>query len=209
MPYQNRVTPFSTIEINPARGMFMGNRGILHNEHQQLLKQTWQHKAWVTCVLNHTDKKGQQWHRKIMQPRRYTELFFLDEATALAAGHRPCALCRNADYKRFMSAAGDNFTRAVDLDNQLHKERIASIKERKYTNHMLSHIPNGAMFIKDLTSTQPILKWHGAYYPWTHKGYQTSVNLEDKFIWTLTPKSILTTINNGYVPAVDVKIRSC
>src|SRR5688500_15168681 len=96
MPLQNRVTPFGEIEAAPARGLFMGNRGILHDANQQLGRARWRHKSWVTCLLSFKDRR-----REVMAPRRYTELFFCDEAVALAAGHRPCAECRREDYERF------------------------------------------------------------------------------------------------------------
>lgn len=85
MLLQNRVTPFSTIEINPARGLFTGNRGTLHNNQQQLVNPRWGHKAWIVCQLQFKNLL-----RPLMEPNRWTQLFFLDEATAFAAGHRPC-----------------------------------------------------------------------------------------------------------------------
>ncbi len=99
MPHQNRLTPFSTIEAVAARGTLMGNRGILHDEQGRLGKARWRHPHWVTCLL---EFKG-RW-RPVMQPHAYTELFFLDEATAFAAGHRPCGECRRPDYLRFLDA---------------------------------------------------------------------------------------------------------
>ncbi len=89
MPHQNRVLATGEFVADPARGLFMGNRGILHDEYQRIGHVRWRHKAWITCRLKY---KG--WFREIMQLGNYTELFFLDEAVALAAGHRPCALCR-------------------------------------------------------------------------------------------------------------------
>ena len=102
MPLQNRMTPLGDIIAHSGRGSFMGNRGILHAPDQRLGKARWRHPHWVTCVLVYKD-----WHREVMQPNNYTELFFLDEATALAAGHRPCALCRRKDYDAFQRALCD------------------------------------------------------------------------------------------------------
>jgi hypothetical protein len=99
MPLQNRVTPWSAIEASPARGLFTGNRGCLVRETGRLASEGWRTKAWICCVLEWRGRR-----RPVMQPRVWTELFFLDEATALAAGHRPCAYCRRADYNRFMAA---------------------------------------------------------------------------------------------------------
>ena len=88
MPRQKRVTPFGSIIPTPERGTFLGNRGVLHDEHGRI-RRPWQLKRWIVCVLQFRGRK-----RTVMTPGRYTELFFLDEATALAAGHRPCAECR-------------------------------------------------------------------------------------------------------------------
>ena len=96
MPLQNRVTPFGEIIATAARGLYMGNRGRLHDEHRVLRRQHSSETRWLVCV---TEFRGRK--RVPMSPRMYTELFFLDEATALAAGHRPCAECRNPDYRRF------------------------------------------------------------------------------------------------------------
>ena len=89
MPRQNRVNPWGEIISVSDRGLFMGNRGTLHDAHGQLTSQRWTRKPWVTCQLSFKDR-----HRQVMSPGQYTELFFLDEATALAAGHRPCATCQ-------------------------------------------------------------------------------------------------------------------
>ena len=98
MPRQNRVNPFGEIIATPERGTFMGNRGVLHDEEGRI-RRKWQGKRWLVCVLEFRGRK-----RKVMTPRRYTELFFLDEATALAAGHRPCAECRRERFKSFCYA---------------------------------------------------------------------------------------------------------
>lgn len=99
MPLQNRVTPFGEIIAHPARGELMGNRGILHDASQRLSPSRWRHRHWVTCLT-----RFKEWQRRVMQPHAYTELFFLDEATALAAGHRPCALCRRERYRSFQTS---------------------------------------------------------------------------------------------------------
>ena len=97
-PLQNRVDPFGQLIRTSARGAWMGNRGLIHNEHQQIIR-PYRLKAWITCVL---EFKGRR--REVMTPNLYTELFFLDEATAFSAGHRPCAECRRADFNRFKAA---------------------------------------------------------------------------------------------------------
>jgi hypothetical protein len=127
MPRQNRVDPFSEIIATPARGTLMGNRGRLHNESGQIIR-PYKGKRWIICQLQY---KGRR--RQIMAPGRYTELFFLDEATALAAGHRPCAECSRSRFKEFVEAwvqanpeliTGTKVS-AGQLDTILHQERVA------------------------------------------------------------------------------------
>ncbi|NNL18329.1 MAG: hypothetical protein HKP37_06270 [Boseongicola sp.] len=144
MPHQNRVLATGEIIKHPSRGLFMGNRGILHDEVQSLGRARWRHKAWVTCVLKHKD-----WHRQIMQPGHYTELFFLDEAVAFAAGHRPCALCRRADYCAFVDAL-DHKGSAKDLDRALHAARVIP----RSTNHLrytadIKTLPSGTVIWRE------------------------------------------------------------
>ena len=124
MPLQNRVTPFGEIVAIPQRGMFMGNRGIIHDPRtKSLLKRRWASRAWLTCVC---EFKGRR--REVMGGRSWTELFFLDEATAFAAGHRPCFFCRRDDANRFRRAwedgNGGSDVRAGDIDIVLHRERL-------------------------------------------------------------------------------------
>jgi hypothetical protein len=117
MPLQNRATPFGVIVASEARGNLMGNRGCLHDDNRALSRRRWTTRAWVTCLLSF---KGRR--RQLMRPGHYTELFFLDEATALAAGHRPCAECRREAFRRFVDGwargagcAGER-VRAADMD---------------------------------------------------------------------------------------------
>jgi hypothetical protein len=126
MPRQNRVNPFGEIIATPERGTFMGNRGVLHDDEGRI-RRKWQGKRWIVCVLEFRGRK-----RKVMTPSRYTELFFLDEATALAAGHRPCAECRRERFTSFCCAwqqahpqKGGSQSSAFDIDACLHAERVA------------------------------------------------------------------------------------
>ena len=146
MPLQNRVTPESEIVALPDRGLFMGNRGILHDAGQRLLRARWRHPHWVTCRLAW---KG--WHREVMQPRNYTELFFLDEATALAAGHRPCALCRRDAYLAFQDCVKTALYRderlgANALDHMLHSARVTEgQRHQRRFEAALDDLPDGTM----------------------------------------------------------------
>lgn len=145
MPLQNKVDPFGAIHAVSMRGDLMGNRGCLHNEHKQLVRQRSSYRAWVACLLQF---KGVQ--RELMAPRQYTELFFLDEATALAAGHRPCFYCRRADAKWFAQAwhqghgfPAETLVRVKDMDDALHRDRLLPDEARIVP---LSQLPYGSIF---------------------------------------------------------------
>ena len=130
MPLQNRVTPTGDIVATAHRGLFTGNRGIIHDPATKtLLKKRWSSPAWITCVC---EFRG--WRRKVMGGRSWTELFFLDEATAFAAGHRPCFFCRRDDANRFRAAweegNGVANIRAREMDAVLHRERLDRGKKR-------------------------------------------------------------------------------
>src|SRR3954453_10101590 len=124
MPRQNRVTPFGTFEAVVSRGLLMGNRGILHDRDGNLKTgRSWSHRNWITCRLSF---KGRR--RAVMAPNSYTEFFFCDEAVSLAAGHRPCAECRRADYIRYRTAwetasGRRGQLKAADIDRILHQAR--------------------------------------------------------------------------------------
>jgi hypothetical protein len=137
VPLQNRVTPLGELVAVPERGLVYGNRGCLHDEQQRIRRQ-WQVKRWIACRLEFRGR-----HRADpMPPGRYTGLFFLDEATALAAGHRPCAECRREDYIRYLELAAE--TRADPLDARLHAERLGPRAESP-----LADLPDGAFVLRD------------------------------------------------------------
>lgn len=207
MPRQNRVTPEGQIIATEARGTFMGNRGILHNAQQEIVK-PFAYKTWIICLLSF---KGRQ--RTLMQPGKYTELFFLDEATALAAGHRPCFECRRAAATAFRNAwlAGNpqlglgEAVSAPQMDAVLHAERLTEatrIKDRKkrtYTS-VLATLPNGTFIRHNHT---PYLVWDDALLPWQPEGYQspqTRPSLD--LVEVLTPPSIVAALVQGYMPAL-------
>src|SRR3954453_3806627 len=122
-PLQNRVTPLGELVAVPERGLLYGNRGVLHDSEGRI-RRRFQGRRWIACRL---EFRGRRRH-PLLQPGRYTELFFLDEATALAAGHRPCAECRREDYRRFVALWQElhpGETRADAIDARLHAERLA------------------------------------------------------------------------------------
>jgi len=153
MPLQNRVTPFGEIVATPERGTMMGNRGILHDEHKQLGRARWRHANWVNCVLSFHDRR-----RVVMTPGRYTELFFLDEAVALAAGHRPCGECQRERYRAYMDLWA---TQCADLgpatpktvDRALHRARIdAHTRSQQRFFAPFKTLPDGAFVAIDDTA---------------------------------------------------------
>jgi len=199
MPRQNRVTPFGDIVVDPSRGSLMGNRGILHDSEQRLGKSRWRHKNWVACVLSFKGRK-----RPLMAPGHYTELFFLDEATALAAGHRPCAECRRQDFGNFVTAwtAGnklDTRPAAPVLDSELHSCRVSRTGERITFTWPANRLPNGTMIALGGSAW---LVWHGQRLKWSFLGYGERQPLEEGQVIVLTPLATVGALRGGYVPAV-------
>jgi hypothetical protein len=138
MPFQNRVTPLGELIATPERGLVYGNRGCLHDEQGRIRRQ-WQMKRWISCRL---EFRGRHRAGGPMPPGRYTGLFFLDDATALAAGHRPCAECRNQDYRSFRALTGASD--ADVLDGRLHTERLQHFHPAR-----LEDLPDGAFVLED------------------------------------------------------------
>lgn len=209
MTLQNRVDPFGSIHAVPERGMFMGNRGgCMHTVDQQLTGRPWVNARWITCLL---EFRG--WHREVMQPRRYTELFFLDEATAFAAGHRPCFECRNRDARSFAQTWADANNRGEPLesinvlDRVLHAERIDPATRRQRTERTeLAGLPDGAFVTLDAEPGDALLVCGGELWPWTFAGYEAPIDtpggLAGAGATLLTPSSVVEAFRAGYRPAV-------
>ena len=198
-PLQNRVTPTGEIVAVPARGLLMGNRGCLHGPDRRLGTARWRSKLWICCVL---DWQGRS--RDPMPPGRWTALFFLDEATALAAGHRPCGYCRRPAYRSFAEAwrvarglAGP--PRAGEMDAQLHAERVDSRSRRQRTSRARAGtLPDGVMIQH---GDGPGLLIGGRVLPWSFAGYRAPVALgPDAAVDVLTPPSSVAAIAAGYRP---------
>lgn len=196
MPLQNRVTPEGRIEANAARGTLMGNRGILHDAGRRLGKARWKHPAWIACVLAF---KGRR--RELMRPGRYTELFFTDEAVALAAGHRPCAECRRDDYNRFrdaICAAHGETLSAPQIDRLLHKARVRSWTREQIThNARLEDLPEGVFFRVE-TEPRPLVRAGRQVWAWRHEGYQRFTGALPGLVEVLTPRPIVAALAAGY-----------
>ena len=196
---QNRVDPLGHIINTKARGMWMGNRGRIHNERKELIS-PFKLKAWLTCKVNFNGRK-----RQIMAPHSYTELFFLDEATAFAAGHRPCFECRREDFNRFKKLwikgnpqyQFSEKTSISNIDTILHTERINADGIKKMFHESLDNLPDGT-FIS--VEGEPYLLFKKHLYLWTPYGYeQQNVGINGK-VNVLTPLSIVNTFRASYVP---------
>ena len=193
MPRQNRVTPRGELIAVEARGTFMGNRGCLHDAAGSI-RRPWQLKRWIICEL---EFKGR--HRPVMQPGHYTELFFLDEATALAAGHRPCAECRRDAYRAFLAAWVTNRPSAGPLtagavDEVLHRERIAPPWQAP-----LDTLPDGA-FVALPGDPRPFLVLGDTLMAWTPGGYTDRIARSLATVEVLTPRSTVEALRAGYRP---------
>jgi hypothetical protein len=169
------------------------------------------YRAWVTCRLEFRGR-----HRAVMAPNRYTELFFLDEATALAAGHRPCGECRRADYRRFKATwlranreRGLGADAAIDaIDRELHRERLDADGEPRTHVAELGSVPDGAFVILP-DAAEPLVVWRGALAPWSPAGYGAARTApRSALVSVLTPPSIEATITAGYVPGVHASLGS-
>jgi len=199
MPLQNRVTPTGEIIATPHRGLFTGNRGIIHDPATKtLLRKRWSGPAWIICVC---EFRG--WRRKVMATRSWTELFFLDEATALAAGHRPCFFCRREDANRFRRAwqqgNGVESILAREIDAVLHRERLDRGQKRLHPVPVpVAELPDGAMVE---AGSRSLLIVGGRALEWSFAGYGAARADVDAAMM-LTPPSTVNALRAGYRPAL-------
>lgn len=204
MPLQNRVTPEGEIEAVPQRGTMFGNRGgCFHTSEQTLLRRHFASKQWICCVLAF---KGRKRH-PLMQPGRYTELFFLDEATAIAAGHRPCFECRRPDAMRFAelwnAALGlGGRAAAPAMDDQLQRERIDGQGRKIVTAMRAGDLPDFSFVrIGGLVG----MKQDERILPWSFDGYKRARRLAaETTVETLTPAGIVSVLRQGYKPQIHI-----
>jgi hypothetical protein len=197
VPLQNRVTPLGEIVATPHRGTLTGNRGIIHDAATKtLLKRRWSSKAWITCVCEFRGRR-----REVMATRSWTELFFLDEATSFAAGHRPCFYCRRKDANAFRAAwergNGLSRVRAKDMDEELHRERLDGRAKRLHALPMpIDALPDGAM-VQVGKATYLIAKRRALL--WSFDGYRDARHgLANPML--ITPPSTLRALAAGYRP---------
>lgn len=198
MALQNRVTPFSELIADPARGLVYGNRGCLHDSAGRIRRHH-NGRRWIACRL-----QFRGWHRHpLLQPGRFTELFLLDEATAFAAGHRPCALCRSADYVSFgeIWAQLHNETGADTIDARLQAERRDGPRQRHHTAP-LDGLPDGVFVVRD---GEPWLVLGGSLLRWTPAGYGERSSRPGRVEATvITPRSLVAILDAGWRSGVPL-----
>jgi hypothetical protein len=201
VPRQNRVTPLGQIVAVPDRGTLMGNRGHLHDAHGRV-RRAWQLTRWIACVL---EFKGRR--RKVMTPGHYTELFFLDEATALAAGHRPCAECQRGRFDAFRRALaigwkGDDAPphSATEIDARLHADRLAPDGSKRTHAADLDDLPDGVCVLPT-GDPLPHIVLDNALLPWSAGGYAERVDRpRGVAVDVVTPELTVRAIRGGYAP---------
>jgi hypothetical protein len=193
MPLQNRVTPLGELVTDPARGLVYGNRGCLHDADGRI-RRVYQVRRWIACRLEFRGRR----RSPLMRPGRFTELFFLDEATAFAAGHRPCAECRRADYDRFSAIwRGLHGESGADtIDARLHDERIdTSTRERRLHAAPFAALPDGAFVLDDGV---PKLVLGDALRRWSFAGYGAAEPRPSGRATVITPPSLVEMLRAGW-----------
>ena len=214
-PQQNRVTPPGEIVAIPLRGAWTGNRGVLHEGHE--IVRSHASDLWITCALEFRGRWREQW-----LPHRYTHLFFHDEAVSFAAGHRPCAECRHADYRAYQQAwaaelitarsaagasgrvagAGESLPSAKEMNAQLHRERIVpGTHRRRWHGLPWADLPDGTFVFLD---EGPAVVVGATVVPWTTEGYGSPVARPRTGTATvITPPSSVAVLRAGYPVQLD------
>ena len=199
MPHRNRVTPFGDVIETEARGLLFGNRGVLHDDQGRIVR-PFQGRRWIACRL---EFKGRR--RPLLRPGRFTELFFLDEATALAAGHRPCAECRREDFVRFRAAWETThpgpWPGVDDVDRELHDQRVGPGRRKGVHPAAPDELPDGVMIAEGGAAW---LVAGGSLLRWTPAGYEErrAAGTGTARVDVLTPRSVVAVIAAGYAPAM-------
>ena len=200
MPLRNRVTPLGELVAEPGRGLVYGNRGCLHDERGRI-RRRYEGRRWIACRL-----RFRGWHREpLLQPGRFTELFFLDEATAFAAGHRPCALCRREDYVRFCGIWRElhpGQTGADAIDAQLHAERIEpATRAHRLHETALETLPDGAFVLRE---DVPFLVLGNGLLRWSTDGYAERRARAGRRTTLITPPSLVEVLRSGWQGVVPL-----
>jgi hypothetical protein len=200
VPLRNRVTPLGELVADPARGLAYGNRGCLHDADGRI-RRRYAGKRWIVCRLAFRGRR----RAPLVQPGRYTELFFLDEATAFAAGHRPCAECRRADYVRFQAiwrTLHPAPATADAIDARLHAERLGATRAQRHHDAALEDLPDGAFVLRAGT---PRVVLGGELLTWTAAGYESrALRPERERAVLITPPSLVAVLRAGWAPDVPL-----
>ena len=202
MPRRNRVDPFGAIAATPERGALMGNRGVLHDEAGRI-RRDWRVKRWLLCRLEFRGRR-----RAVMAPNRYTELFFLDEAAGLAAGHRPCFECQRARFLEFRdslaSATADETTlTAGRIDDRLHAERVNTDGSKRLHQAELDGLPDGVFVTSETLGGRAYLVLGRRLLGWSFGGYGEPRSRPKRgLVSVLTPEATVSAIRAGYVPLI-------
>ena len=199
---RNRATPLGDVIADPARGLVYGNRGCLHDAHGEL-RRRYDGRRWIACRLRFRGRR----RAGLMMPGRYTELFFLDEASAMAAGHRACAECRREDYRRLTEIWRELHPGEVGadaIDARLHAERVGPDRDRfRQPPALLAELPDGAFVLDD--DGAPWLVRGDALLRWTPAGYaQRRRRPARATVTPLTPPSLVAVLRAGWEPAVPL-----
>jgi hypothetical protein len=198
---QNRVNPLGELIATPERGLVYGNRGCLHDDSGRITRR-YNGRRWISCQLQFKD-----WRRgPLLQPGKFTELFFLDEATAFAAGHRPCALCRRADYNRFVEiwqTLHPGPSGADAIDTQLHDERIdPDTRAQRHHDALLDDLPDGTFVLHEgaphLVLGDSLLLWSAAGYV-SRNARPTGVDAR-----VITPPSLVALLRTNWQSLVPI-----
>jgi hypothetical protein len=201
---QNRVDPYGNIIKAPERGAWLGNRGVLHNDKKEIVRM-YKVKAWITCALEFRGR-----YRQVMMPNRWTELFFLDEATAFSAGHRPCFQCRYKDHQLFKEFwlkgnpqyGFDMKTPVTKIDEILQTERVAANKSKVTYEENIKALPYGTFV---LYNDKPCLLKNNKLYPWAPGGYEKPIEFPGTAkLSVLTPRSFVNMFRVGYIPQMAI-----
>jgi hypothetical protein len=204
MPLQNRVTPFGDIIATPERGLFMGNRGSIHGADGRLSGRRWARKSWVTCRLEWKDINRIRKNGRLMSPNSYTELFFLDEATALAAGHRPCNDCCKPELGQFKASWVEPVGSVAPIDEALHGERVDREGRKIKWVARAVDLPDGTMVEVPSAPGAAWLVHAGRLKQWSPGGYVGVRPLDGAAdLAVLTPRSTVAALRNGYRPVID------
>lgn len=195
MPLQNRVSPFGELLAHPARGGFLGNRGgRLHGQDKTLGSRRYVSRAWICCLLSFKGRQRDVWGRS------YTELFFLDEPTALAAGHRPCFECRREEASNFAMkfSMREKRPRAAEIDLQLHRERLVPDGSKRLHPVSMDDLPDGAFVTFD--GRESFAVKGSRLLRWSPAGYIGSISRASGRAMMLTPPGTTKALDGGYLP---------